>query len=60
MSPSESLDHPRSISYHSEYSEGPKFHKPVTGQKLFFAVTYSKPALMWEKFAKIPADMSES
>ena len=24
---------------------GPLFHKPVTGQELFFAVSYSKPAL---------------
>ena len=24
---------------------GPPFHKPVTGQELFFAVSYSKPAL---------------
>ena len=25
---------------------GPLLHKPVTGQKLFFAVSYSKPALV--------------
>jgi len=25
---------------------GPLFHKPVTGQELFFAVSYSKPALV--------------
>ena len=32
--------------YHSEPSEGrPLFPKPVTGQELFFAVSYSKPAL---------------
>ena len=25
--------------------KGPLFHKPITGQELFFAVSYSKPAL---------------
>ena len=33
-------DHPGSILYHL------KFHKPVTGQELFFSVSYSKPALI--------------
>ena len=50
-SQSDSPDHPGSISYHSESSEVPYvFHKPVTGQELFFAVCYSKPALReyWE------------
>ena len=27
---------------------GPLFRKPVTGQELFFAVSYSKPALVLE------------
>ena len=26
---------------------GPKIPKPVTGQQLFFAISYSKPALAW-------------
>ena len=26
--------------------KGPLLHKPVTGQELFFAVSYSKPALV--------------
>ena len=43
MSPSDSPDHPGSILYHSESSE---VHKPVTGQELFFAVSYTKPALI--------------
>ena len=47
MSPSDSLDHPGSILYHSAgIFRGPLFHKPVTGQELFFAVSYSKPALV--------------
>ena len=47
MSPSYSHDHLGSVWYHSEPSEGPYglFSKPVTGQELFFAVTYSKLAL---------------
>ena len=36
------LINPGSILYHSESSE---VHKPVTGQELIFAVSYSKPAL---------------
>ena len=28
---------------------GPLFHKPVTGQDFFFAVSYSKPALRLRK-----------
>ena len=40
MSPSDSPDHPESILYHSESSEVPYvFHKPVTDQELFFAVS---------------------
>ena len=31
---------------------GPLFHKPVTGQELFFAVSYSKPALVETIFVK--------
>ena len=56
MSPSDSPDHPGSILYRSESSEVPYsrtatavlalFYKPVTGQELFFAVSYSKPALV--------------
>ena len=47
MSPSDSPDHAGSILHHSFFI-GPLFHKPVTiitGQELFFAVSYSKPAL---------------
>ena len=46
MSPSDSPDHPGSILYDLESSEVPYFHKPITGQELFFAVSYSKPALV--------------
>ena len=46
MSPSDSPDHPGSILYHSKSSEVPYiFHKPVNGQELFFAVSFSKPVL---------------
>ena len=46
MSLSYSHDHLGSVWYHSEPSEGP--HSPnqyITGQELFLAVSYSKPAL---------------
>ena len=46
MSPSDSPDHPGSILYHLESSDVPLFHKPVTGQDFFFAVSYSKLALV--------------
>ena len=49
MSPSDFPDHPGSIFYHSKSSEVPIFHKSVTGQELFFAVSYSKPALPYLK-----------
>ena len=39
MSPSDSSDHPGSISYHSKSSD-------VIGKELFFAVSYRKPALV--------------
>ena len=42
MNPSDSPDHPASILYHSESS----VHKPVTSQEPFFAVSYSKSALI--------------
>ena len=32
---------------------GPLFPKPVTGQELFFAVSYSKPALVFDPFGRI-------
>ena len=48
MSLSYSHDHLGSVWYHSEPSEGPLFPKPVTGQELFLAVSYSKPALGWK------------
>ena len=32
---------------------GPLVHKPVTGQELFFAISYSKPALEY-KFGHCP------
>ena len=48
MSPSDSPDNPGSILYPSGPSEVPYFHKPVTGQELFLAVSYSKPALVIE------------
>ena len=48
MSLSYSHDHLGSVWYHSEPSEGPNSPKPVTGQELFFAISYSKPALVQE------------
>ena len=45
MSLSYSNDQLGSIWYHSEPSQ-PLFPKPVTGQELFFVVSYSKPALV--------------
>ena len=49
MSLSYSHDHLGSVWYHSESSEGPYFSKPVTGQELFLAVSYSR-VFMKEKF----------
>ena len=37
--------HIQSVWNHSGSSEGPYSTKPVTGQELFFAVSYNKPAL---------------
>ena len=51
MSPGDSPDLPGAILYHSESSEVPLFYKPVTDQELFFAVSYSKPAL--ERLEKV-------
>ena len=46
MSPSDSPDHPGLILYLPfRIFRGPLFHKLVTGQEPFFAVSYSKPAL---------------
>ena len=51
MSPSDFPGHLGSILYYSESPEASErspialFHKPVTGQELVFAVSYSKPAL---------------
>jgi hypothetical protein len=42
MSSSDSPDHPGLI---FKIFRGPLFHKPVTGQELFFAVSYSELAL---------------
>ena len=33
---------------------GPLLHKPVTGQELFFAVSYSKSALKVALFQRVP------
>ena len=33
-------------SYPWTVCRGPLFHKPVTGQEFFFAVSYNKPALV--------------
>ena len=38
--------HIQSVWNHSGPSEVPYSAKPVTGQELFFAVSYSKPALI--------------
>ena len=32
---------------------GPLFHKPVTGQELFFAISYSKPALIGNQLGRV-------
>ena len=59
MSPSYSCDHLEPVWYRS----GPLFPKPITGQELFFAVSYGKPTLVqfilcvlasqfWMKFCK--------
>ena len=45
MSPSDSLDHPGPILYHSEPPEPPEVPYS-TNQELFFAVSYSKLALV--------------
>ena len=42
---SDPLNHLRSILYQSEALEIPLFPKAVTGHELFFAVSFSKPAL---------------
>ena len=48
MSPNYSYDHLGSVWYHSEPSEGPyPIAQSVSGQESFFAVSYSKPALVF-------------
>ena len=39
--------------------KGPLFPKPVTGQELIFAVSYSKPALIISTFFSNPVSSSE-
>ena len=51
MSSSDSLDYPGSILYRSESSEVPySTNQYLTGQRLSFAVSYSKPALVGPQF----------
>ena len=54
MSPSDSPDHPGSILYHSKSSEVPYlFHKPVTGQELFFCCFLQQTASSYYNLGKI-------
>jgi hypothetical protein len=39
---------------------GPLLFKPVTGQELFFAVSYSKPALVNSLHSSIPKNTKNS